>query len=756
MKRSVKRSARRLAPRDAGPWAKLDAKFGKNARFWTCAVLAVAFLASVILRFHFSDFLKKMTIYPDESLYFPIAKSLASGQGISVYHTPVQFQKILYSLVIAPAFWAKDTEMQVRLIALINSIVLSSGILPAYLLSRRIVARRSSALFIALSYLFLPDLMGSMTFMAETLSLPLGTWTIYLFLRMIGSSSRKQELFNGICFSVVIYLLFLTKEVALVFLPAYALYLILELFLFPDPRTTSVRDKLSWAALRLAVVLGPFLLLTITASLTIFHAGASVISYQGSVSAGFSLMSQPGQLRYVLYATAYFTTSFLISVGILPVLLPLLHFHELPLRSKRLYTFLTSLLLTSAGVVAWTIAIREDFDSLTPVAHLRYINYLPIPFLAGLLSLCQRRWGLAEKSRRVTIAVPCALTLFLMLFYRGTENRGSSCLAQPGLGYFFHITTDQVLLACAILGILALAGMLIFYKKRRLLPLPFFAIAAVVAIYNNVAFYQRYLPSYSLADDIYASMAEVAEQIRAEPDKTFLLVAEYGETGQVHGSQAMIETYASEPNLLVTSASWITGAQDETGVALPAQAPTFQFGGTYDLDHVDYVLLHTDFALLDTATAEMVAQMPEHTLYRLKDPSRLPAIYQWWVLHEGVNSFPFDQAHFYTEDDEAPFVSDEEPQYLVGGPLRSLPPGYYRFTLHYDYAGDLPAGTPLGTIDVRSEALGRSSLQIDIPAGEDVVALECLLEEGCPDVDFRVYTEYAGITAKSLDIEKLS
>lgn len=84
-----------------------------NKLFLTVVLL---FICSTILRGILSDFPKALRIYPDELRYVGTANSLFKGQGLRIHNMDSDFQKILYSICILPAFLAKSSVMQIRLI----------------------------------------------------------------------------------------------------------------------------------------------------------------------------------------------------------------------------------------------------------------------------------------------------------------------------------------------------------------------------------------------------------------------------------------------------------------------------------------------------------------------------------------------------------------------------------------------------------------------------------------------------------------
>ena len=55
------------------------------------------------------------------------------------------------------------------------------------------------------------------------------------------------------------------------------------------------------------------------------------------------------------------------------------------------YGFLVCLLVATAATVSYTIYMYEDYPSLTPRAHIRYVEYAFVPFLILLFHLLEQK-----------------------------------------------------------------------------------------------------------------------------------------------------------------------------------------------------------------------------------------------------------------------------------------------------------------------------------------------------------------------------
>ena len=184
-------------------------------------IVILLFIGSTIMRGILSDFPKALRIYPDELRYVSIANSLMHGQGLQIHNMNSDFQKILYSICIMPAFLAKSSAMQIRIIGYINSIIVSSSVFPVYLLCRKMQLKDKEVGIILAFWITLPTLLVSMYFMSEAIYLPLSLWVIYCAWSAFDSDRLKEKLCANFILGILCYLAYLCKEIALYFVLAY-------------------------------------------------------------------------------------------------------------------------------------------------------------------------------------------------------------------------------------------------------------------------------------------------------------------------------------------------------------------------------------------------------------------------------------------------------------------------------------------------------------------------------------------------------
>ncbi|MBR1572276.1 MAG: hypothetical protein IJ655_06010 [Lachnospiraceae bacterium] len=94
---------------------------------------------------------------------------------------------------------------------------------------------------------------------------------------------------------------------------------------------------------------------------------------------------------YLLYGFGFFVTISIVGLLVVPVLLPMTVKNQMNSNAKRLYYIMLLIILGTAAIVAYTIYMYEDYPSITPRAHVRYVEYLYVPFLMVLMTMWERR-----------------------------------------------------------------------------------------------------------------------------------------------------------------------------------------------------------------------------------------------------------------------------------------------------------------------------------------------------------------------------
>ena len=329
-------------------------------------ILVLALMASAFLLF--SLFLHPaygILVYPDELRYVELARNIAAGRGLLIRNLNLDYQKILYPLFLAPAFLvASDLRQAYHLIFALNLALLVSTTLPVYLLSLQLVRKPANRILIAAFTSFSFPMLYSQTIMTESLYIPLSAWTFYALYVFLKNRSFPLSCVLGVLF----YLNYLCKEIALSYPLALGFLLLYEVLRGKGKRAESLKLLLGFS--------GTFALAFALMKLTAF-AGAGNSYHQMDLASVASL----SKVGYMFYSGLYYLLFILIALGFVPVVRPLLRGGLRTREEKKLWQFLALSLLISVATIAYTILAREEYPSLTPRIHMRYISQFFYPFL---------------------------------------------------------------------------------------------------------------------------------------------------------------------------------------------------------------------------------------------------------------------------------------------------------------------------------------------------------------------------------------
>ena len=279
--------------------------------FWEISAAFLACIAiHVILHFTVFDFSRAIRIYSDELRYYDIARSIFNGHGLEMRGLPTTFQKIGYSLILAPFFAISDVVLRLKIIGVANIIVMSLSVIFAGLIGRELKLGRKSLFFLVIITAIWPDMMYAMTYMSEVLYWPLYLLFIYLWLVNERVNSYKLAIFEGI----LCYFAYLTKEVALTLLLAYIAYEII----YPVISRKFYERKNFYLLLSFIAAFG---VCFIASKLTVFRGLGN--SYNQT---GMNAILSAYNIAYLFYAIFYYISAVLIASLVLPVIWPIIIF----------------------------------------------------------------------------------------------------------------------------------------------------------------------------------------------------------------------------------------------------------------------------------------------------------------------------------------------------------------------------------------------------------------------------------------------
>lgn len=410
-------------------------------------IAAGLFVLSSVVRFCLSDFPKCIGVLPDEVRYLNLAASLFNEGQLVERGGFSSFQKILYPLALSPAFLADDPLLRVRLIALLNSIYVSSAVFPALLLARRLFTSRTPVIICLLFTLVMPDMCYSMTFLSECVYLPLALWLIACCLRAFEARGRAGYAWCAGA-GLLCYVTYLAKEVALGFALAFVVMMIVRICRsmryadansgLPSHPTHPSRDAAAeLACLRHAqtVLAKPHRAQCGFARDARIHACISLICFFAAFAIPFlllkftlfsgllnsynqtdpSVLLNPYTLLFAIYALASDATHFAIAFAFFPLVLPALTWPRLTRRERDLYLFCLLAFVFILLIVVYTISIREDLGHVGIRPHVRYVAPIFLPLLFLTIKQLLRGDGTAIMRTPIAFAAAIALTLGMCL-----------------------------------------------------------------------------------------------------------------------------------------------------------------------------------------------------------------------------------------------------------------------------------------------------------------------------------------------------
>lgn len=381
-----------------------------RSQYWLIGVAIALFAVDSAVHIVLGDFPKGIDVLPDERRYLDIARSLFTGNGLVIRGASSDFQKILYPLSLFPALLFHDGEAQIRAVNVLNSLYACSTVFPALAIARKLFRRPAAIVGCMACACVAPDLMYSMTFMTESVFMPLALWLVFLCWRTFEARGRR-ELAMAAAAGALCYATYLCKEVAWMFLIAFAaVYLVAAV-----RKRRTARRALAATALFAAGFLIPFLVM----KLTLF---AGLFNSYGQFS--FDILLAPYTVLFALYSLAVDSTYFIVGFGVFPVLFVACAYPALAREERDLALFCLVALAVGLACVVFTISMREDVGHVALRQHLRYVAPLALPLLFLFVRQGVRaKPGIERGSRRFAalVGVVAAFCALVAAFF-GTAN----------------------------------------------------------------------------------------------------------------------------------------------------------------------------------------------------------------------------------------------------------------------------------------------------------------------------------------------
>lgn len=575
----------------------------------TTAILVIAiFLAGVVLHYILGDFTKSLITYTDELIYYGIARSLHMGHGLQVSGAATHFQKIGYSLAMAPLFAIKDVCIRLKAIDLLNSISMVSSVFPVWLIAKECGLEEKCRYLLLFFVIIWPETMISITFMAENLFWPLFFWFVYIWLL----NEKKRSWQKAAIAGTLCYAGYLTKEA---FSGLFAAWILFDIFMYARgfidwkkggkvDDDKKLKDRLGTGILFIVVFVLIHLLLKVTA-----FKGLESTYNQSGIEAILSVYN----FAYMLYAVIYYIAAVLLAMLIIPIVYPIVRFNGLTRECKKTLVFTISFLMITIGGIAYSITVREDLGSICPKLHFRYIGPAFICLLLTFFCSIEKEKPKEKRSIQDSLVKWVLLcTAFVMLVFKGVG--AASPVEEYILKYYNKITyvfTDltggsgeYIFYTGAMIVDIFLAVFIAIYfilrKKRWRSSSDFVVmILAFMCIVNSL-----YSACISLKNIYGVSEETVAEVV--EIDKYFhsigtkdVNVVYFTDPLEQSPENKHMDTFSdlTEGGYYCVNDSIIDGIKSGSSILVSDIEFTERFlGGRYEpIDKIDYIILESSY-----------------------------------------------------------------------------------------------------------------------------------------------------------------
>lgn len=354
--------------------------------------ILIVFLLHVAFLYLLSNYSKAMETYPDELIYYDMAKCIFEGKSPMVHGVDFQFSKLGYTFVLLPTFLIRDVAMRVHAIMLINAVLMSLSFIPCYLICKELGVSKGYCYLAAILTCIWPDIVISGTFMSENLYFPV---TAFAFYYILLSYKYKKKRFIAMVL-VLSALAYFTKEIGICLLLAYvATEVMSRIFTIKNRKTENVisnRDanddikksisKMGENANLKRILLCAVIGIAVCLAIKVLFFGGISNSYIKSGALDISYFMDYQVALYLTYGFFYTLVSTVLAFWVLPVFLPIIGYKKLDEVTRKYLLYTVLLTLGSIFVIAVTITAREDFGKAIPGVHLRYLAEMIVPFIS--------------------------------------------------------------------------------------------------------------------------------------------------------------------------------------------------------------------------------------------------------------------------------------------------------------------------------------------------------------------------------------
>lgn len=311
----------------------------------------------------------------DEELYVALAKSFHYKGRFEADGNIVNYNCVLYSLLISVAYYFYSPERILFLMRFIGIISMCSAVFPIYFLAKKILENAKTAFTVSGMTLILPYMFDGMYLMQEVLSYPLFMWTLYF----LYCALEKPDMTEGrmwMAASAVFSALCLFTKTYLFFIPI-ALNCCFLLWFFKEKEPKNILGKV------LLIYDFIYFVCTVFLYLLIYRINRGV---EGSnhYATQFSALFPVSAWTFIsegMSCVVYVSLLFL-NMGVFPLATLLFNGNQVRYNCKRFYFFCRAACILLIPEIVFLIVLTEEGVPTIPHKFLfRYFQVLVPPVL---------------------------------------------------------------------------------------------------------------------------------------------------------------------------------------------------------------------------------------------------------------------------------------------------------------------------------------------------------------------------------------
>lgn len=321
----------------------------------------------------------------DEDLFLSMAKSFHRGQGFMSEGALVNYDCVLYSMLISVCYYFYKPETILWSIRLVNVLVSASVVFPVYLIAKKLKLNDQNRWILVVFSVMMPDMIDVLYVMQENLLYPIAIWFFYFVFCDIGELSDRPSL-RGVNRYLVLASIFgmlsyYTKTCALALVIAYV---VMQVILLGISKKSLTRLSVIVAIDALMFGFLKFGVSAINGFRPAANHYASQITWIFPITWKTFLAAGIGVIVYLVF---YF-----LCTGIIPVLIPACGIRELhEIDRKRVIFIYLSIILMILEIVG-TIFLTEEHGHLIPHKFLyRYMFFFAIPLVVYMLRVWEMK-----------------------------------------------------------------------------------------------------------------------------------------------------------------------------------------------------------------------------------------------------------------------------------------------------------------------------------------------------------------------------